>query len=130
MGLFKKELVLDGIKNFEQLIEKFVSYLESENYKVQTKIEGDKAVIQAQKGGILRDLIAAERALTFTFERQSEDKVKVTVGVGKWIQNLAVTALETIFLSEIFLFIDIPEMLWNSHIEGQIINKLKQLAAE
>ena len=126
MGIFKKEITLENVKDFQKLIQDFASYLESEKYKVQTKIEGNRALIQAQKGGILRDLIAAERALTFTFEKY-DDKVKVTVGVAKWLQNIAVTALETIFLSEIFLFVDIPEMLWNSHVEEQLLKKLKEM---
>jgi hypothetical protein len=31
--------------------------------------------------------------------------------VGKWIQNLAVAAVEVVLLSVLFLAIDVPEML-------------------
>lgn len=129
MPLFKKQVTLENVKDLQALIDKFANYLEDEGYKVQKKVEGDRAIIQAQKGGILRDIVAAERALTFTFERSGND-VKVTVGVGKWLQNLGVTALEVLFLSELFLFVDIPEILWNSHVENELIKKLKEIARE
>jgi len=129
MPLFKKELTLENVKDMQALINKFSEYLEDEGYKVQTKVEGDRAILQAQKGGILRDIIAAERALTFTFEKNGEN-VKVTVGVGKWLQNLGVTALEVLFLSELFVFVDVPEILWNSHVENELLKKLKEIARE
>jgi hypothetical protein len=129
MPLFKKELTLENVKDMQALVNKFSEYLEDEGYKVQTKVEGDRAILQAQKGGILRDIIAAERALTFTFEKNGEN-VKVTVGVGKWLQNLGVTALEVLFLSELFVFVDVPEILWNSHVENELLKKLKEIAKE
>ncbi|MFP3131298.1 MAG: hypothetical protein RXR51_06960 [Nitrososphaeria archaeon] len=129
MPLFKKEITLENVKDMQALINKFSEYLEDEGYKVQTKVEGDRAILQAQKGGILRDIIAAERALTFTFEKNGEN-VKVTVGVGKWLQNLGVTALEVLFLSELFVFVDVPEILWNSHVENELLKKLKEIARE
>jgi len=129
MPLFKKEITLEDVKDMQALVNKFSEYLEEEGYKVQTKVEGDRAILQAQKGGILRDIIAAERALTFTFEK-SGDKVKATVGVGKWLQNLGVTALEALFISELFVFIDVPEILWNSHVENELLKKLKEIAKE
>ncbi len=129
MPLFRKERVLKNVRDMQKLVDDFVSYLESDRYKVQKKLEGDRAIVQAQKGGILRDIVAAERALTFVFERQGND-VKVTVGVGKWLQNIAVTAIEALLLSEIFLFVDVPEMLWNSHVENVLLNKLEELASK
>ncbi|MFP3262243.1 MAG: hypothetical protein RXP28_05355 [Nitrososphaeria archaeon] len=129
MPLFKKEITLENVKDMQALINKFSEYLEDEGYKVQTKVEGDRAILQAQKGGILRDIIAAERALTFTFEKNGEN-VKVTVGVGKWLQNLGVTAIEVLFLSELFVFVDVPEILWNSHVENELLKKLKEIARE
>ncbi|MFP3223294.1 MAG: hypothetical protein RXR21_06520 [Nitrososphaeria archaeon] len=129
MPLFKKEITLENVKDMQVFVNKFSEYLEDEGYKVQTKVEGDRAILQAQKGGILRDIIAAERALTFTFEKNGEN-VKVTVGVGKWLQNLGVTALEVLFLSELFVFVDVPEILWNSHVENELLKKLKEIARE
>ncbi|MEM3320241.1 MAG: hypothetical protein QXD27_07260 [Metallosphaera sp.] len=126
MGLFKKEKMYKVNGDLQEIVNKFVQYLQMDGWKVQSKVEGDKAVIQAQKGGILRDVIAADRALTFTFEKNQEG-IKVTAGVGKWLQNLAVTAVEVILLSELFLIVDVPEMLWNSHVEDKLLKELDNI---
>ncbi len=127
MSVFKKERLYKGVTDVQKMVDEFVNYLKNQGYKVQEKVEGNYALVQAQKGGILRDIIAAERALTFKFEKTS-DGVKVTAGIGKWLQNIAVTALEVLFLSEIFLFVDVPEMLWNEHVESNMMKKLDEIA--
>ena len=126
MGVFKKEKTYPVQVNLQEVIGKFVEYLNQDGWKVQQRIEGDKAVVQAQKGGILRDLIAADRALTFTFENTPQG-LKVTAGIGKWLQNIAVTAIEAILLSELFLAVDIPEMLWTEHVESKLMQKLDEI---
>jgi hypothetical protein len=83
-------------------------------------------VVQAQKGGILQDIVAAERALTFTLD-QTSGKLVVKAGIGKWIQNIGVMALEVILLSELFLVVDVPEMLWNEHVEKTLLAKLDEI---
>ena len=128
MGIFKKEKVYTTQKDVGQIINQFVTYLQQKGFKTQYREENDKAIVQAQKGGILRDLIAADRALTFTFEKV-ENQLKVTAGIGKWIQNLAVTAVETIILSPLFLAIDVPEMLWTEHVESEIMKELEQIVS-
>ncbi|MCI2413958.1 MAG: hypothetical protein MPF33_01705 [Candidatus Aramenus sp.] len=128
MGIFKKERTYSPVKDLNAVVSQFVQYLQSQGFKVQQKIEGDKAVIQAQKGGILRDLIAADRALTFTFEN-NPDGLKITTGVGKWIQNIAVTAIEVLLISELFLAVDVPEMLWTSHVESNILKELDKIVS-
>ncbi|MEJ2775580.1 hypothetical protein WIW90_05015 [Sulfolobaceae archaeon RB850M] len=126
MGLFKKEKTYPYQVNLQTVVTKFVDYLNGDGWKVQQKVEGDKAIVQAQKGGILRDLIAADRALTFTFENTPQG-LKVTAGIGKWLQNIAVTAIEAILLSELFLAVDVPEMLWTEHVESKLMNKLDEI---
>lgn len=126
MRFFKKEKVYTTQKDVGQIINQFAAYLQQKGFKTQYKEENGKAIVQAQKGGILRDLIAADRALTFTFEKVG-NQLKVTAGIGKWIQNLAVTAVETILLSPLFLAIDVPEMLWTEHVESEIMKGLEQL---
>jgi len=126
MGLFKKEKTYPPVQNLNQVIQNFAQYLSSDGWKVQQKVEENKAILQAQKGGILRDIFAADRALTFTFE-QLPGGLKVTTGVGKWVQNLAVTAIEAILLSELFLVVDVPEMLWTEHIESNLMKKLDEI---
>jgi hypothetical protein len=51
----------------------------------------------------------------------------IHIGIGKWIQNLAVAAAEALLLSFLFLAVDIPEMLWTRHIEKEILNRIIQL---
>ena len=50
-------------------------------------------IIQAQKAGILRDVVAADRAFTIAIMGQPND-FTVHIGIGKWIQNLGVTAVK------------------------------------
>jgi Ca2+-dependent lipid-binding protein len=128
MGIFKKEKVYTTQKDVGQIINQFVTYLQQKGFKTQYREENGKAIVQAQKGGILRDLIDADRALTFTFEKVG-NQLKVTAGIGKWIQNLAVTAVETIILSPLFLAIDVPEMLWTEHVESEIMKGLEQIVS-
>jgi len=56
----------------------------------------------------------------------SQDKPNdftVHVGIGKLIQNLAVAAAEALLLSVLFLAVDVPEMLWTRHVEGESSRK-------
>jgi len=126
MAIFKKERKYPPQQDVNQIINQFVQYLQNEGYKVQQKVEGNKAILQAQKAGILRDLIAADRALTFTFENTPEN-LKVNVGIGKWIQNLGVTAVEALIVSPLFLAIDVPEILWTEHVESGLMKYLDSI---
>jgi hypothetical protein len=83
-------------------------------------------VIQAKKGGILRDIITADRAFTITVSGQPND-FTVHIGIGKFIQNLAVAAVETLLLSVLFLAVDVPEMLWTRHVENEIIKDITRI---
>jgi hypothetical protein len=44
----------------------------------------------------------------------------------KWLKNIGITVIETLFLTELFLAVDIPEMLWNAEIEGKILKKIDE----
>ena len=52
------------------------------------------------------------------------------MGVGKWIQNIAVTIVESVLLTSLFLVIDVPEMLWNVEIENKIQKKIDEFINE
>jgi len=127
MEIFKKSNVLHTSKDLNQLVNDFANYLKNSGWKVQNKTENDQAILQAQKAGILRDIIAADRALTFTFKKDN-DNIDVNVGVAKLLQNLGVTAIETILLSEIFIVIDVPEIAWTDHVEKDLLKQLEQIA--
>jgi hypothetical protein len=111
--------------NLQALSEKIQDYLKNDKYTVQAANTPSGIVIQARKGGILRDIIAAERALTIMISGDPNN-FTVRVGVGKWKQNLAVAAAEAILLTELFLIVDVPEMLWNVEIENKLVKQIDQ----
>ena len=113
-------------KDLDQLAQRIVQQLQSEGYKTQSANPPLGRVIQAQKAGILRDIITADRAFTIMITGQPDD-FTVHIGIGKWIQNLAVAAAEVILLSVLFLAVDVPEMLWTRHVEGGIAKEIAQI---
>ena len=113
-------------KDLAQLSQSVVQMLQADGYKVQSTTAPLGQVIQAQKAGILRDIITADRCFTITISGQPSD-FTVHIGIGKWIQNIAVAAAEVLLLSVLFLAVDVPEMLWTRHVEGEIANKITQL---
>jgi len=101
------------------------SYLQSEGFTVQTSAESSQGtVIQAKKGGFLSGLIAADRALSILVSGDSND-FTVRVGIGKWLEHLGVAALETLLLSELFLVVDVAEMVWNLEIENKLVKQIE-----
>ena len=114
-------------RDLNQLAQQIGQQLESEGYKVQQKVAPLGTVVQAQKAGILRDIIAADRAFTIMLSGQPND-FTIHIGIGKWVQNLAVIAVEALLLSTLFLAVDIPEMLWTRHVEGGIVREISQIA--
>lgn len=113
-------------KDLDQLAQQISQQLQSDGYKTQSGNAPLGKIIQAQKAGILRDIITADRAFTIMITGQPSD-FTVHIGIGKWIQNLGVAAAEALLLSILFLAVDIPEMLWTRHVEGEIAGKITQL---
>ena len=113
-------------KDLKQLSQQIGEQLQSEGYKIQSATPPLGIVIQAQKAGILRDIITADRAFTIMITGQPND-FSIHVGIGKWVQNIAVAAAEALLLSVLFLAIDIPEMLWTRHVEDQIVKEITQI---
>lgn len=114
-------------KNLSELSQQIVQQLENSGYKVQSREAPPTGqIIQAQKAGILRDIVTADRAFTILISGTPDD-FTVRVGIGKLFQNLAVVAIETLLLSELFLVVDIPEMLWTTHVEKEIIQEINSI---
>lgn len=113
-------------KDPAQVAQQIEQQLKADGYKTQSKVAPLGNIIQAQKAGILRDIIAAERCFTIVVSGQPND-FTVHIGIGKWIQNIAVAAVETLLLSVLFLAVDVPEMLWNTHVEGQIAKQIQTI---
>ena len=116
----------DKNRDLDQLASQIAQQLQSEGYKVQSANPPLGRVIQAQKAGILRDIITADRAFTIMVTGQPND-FTIHIGIGKWVQNLSVMAAEAILLSVLFLAIDVPEMLWTRHVEGGIAKEITQI---
>jgi len=113
-------------KDLDQLAQQIAEQLKSEGYKTQTASPPLGRVVQAQKAGILRDIITADRAFTVLITGTPND-FSVHIGIGKWVQNLGVAAAEAILLSVLFLAVDVPEMLWTRHVEGQVAKEITEI---
>ena len=113
-------------KDLNQLSQQIVQQLNSEGYKTQLATPPLGIVIQAKKAGILRDIITADRAFSILITGQPND-FSIHIGIGKWIQNLAVAAVETLLLTWLFLAVDVPEMLWTRHVENIIAKEITQI---
>jgi len=123
----QKTLHFEGLnKDLGELGQRIAQKLQSEGYKVQSKTDPAGTVIQAAKAGILRDIITADRAFSILISGQPND-FTIRVGIGKLVQNLAVLAVESILLSELFLAVDVPEMLWTTHVEKGIIKEITEI---
>jgi tetrahydromethanopterin S-methyltransferase subunit E len=113
-------------KDLNQLSQQIADFLKNDGYKVQSATGTSGPVIQAQKAGILRDIITADRCFTIALSGQPND-FTVTIGIGKWVQNIAVAAAEVLLLSALFLAVDVPEMLWTVHVENAIAKKITEM---
>jgi hypothetical protein len=109
---------LDGLR------ENIIHYLQGDGFKLQSSRPSQGGMlIQAQKGGFLRELITSERALNILIQGEPNN-FTVRVGIGKWVQNIAVATVEALLISELFLPLDIGEMLWNVEVEKKILRKI------
>jgi hypothetical protein len=100
-------------------------YLNADGFSVQTSAPSEQGtVIQAKKTGFLREVVAADRALTVTVTGGPAD-FTVRFGIGKWIEHLAVAAIETLLISELFLVVDVADAAWNLEIENKLIASVK-----
>jgi hypothetical protein len=113
-------------KDLSQLSNQIVQQLEADGYKVQSRTAPLGIIIQARKSGVLRDLFAAERAFTILITGQPND-FSVHIGIGKWVKDIAIAAAEALFLSALFLAVDVPEMLWTRHVEKGIAKEIEQI---
>ena len=100
-------------------------YLKTDGFTVQTSApSAHGVVIQARKGGFLSGIIAADRAMTIMISGSPED-FTVRIGIGKWVEHLAVAAIETLLISSLFLVVDVAEIAWNFEIEDKLVKDIK-----
>ena len=113
-------------KDLNQLSQQIVQKLTAEGYKTQSTTTPLGIIIQAQKAGVLRGIIDANRAFTILIAGQPND-FTIHVGIGKLVQNLAVAAAETLLLTWLFLAVDVPEMLWTREVEKTVIKDITEI---
>jgi hypothetical protein len=103
---------------------KIEDYLNGDGFQTQCSVPSPHGtLIQAKKGGFLSAIISADRAMTILIDGEPNN-FTVRIGIGKWLEHLGVAAVETLLLSSLFIFVDVPEIAWNLHIEGQIAKQI------
>ncbi len=104
---------------------KIEEYLKSDGFTTSTSApSAHGTVLQAKKGGFLRGVVDADRALTIVISGDPND-FTVRIGIGKWLQHLGVAALETLLLSDLFLVVDVGETAWNLEIEDKLVKQIE-----
>jgi len=104
---------------------KIEEYLKSEGFTVQTSAPSPHGTVtQAKKGGFLAGVVAADRALTILISGDPAN-FTVRISIGKWLEHLGVTALETLLLSDLFLVVDVAETAWNFEIEDKLAKQIE-----
>jgi hypothetical protein len=100
-------------------------YLKGDGFTTQTSSpSGQGVVIQAKKGGFLRGIVAADRAMTIMVAGAPAD-FTVRIGIGKWLEHLGVAAIETLLISDLFLVVDVAETAWNIEIEDKLVKDIR-----
>lgn len=122
----KKELHFQGKgTDLGDLQQKITSYLQSDGFTVQTSQESTQGrLLQAKKGGFLRGVVDADRAMSILISGDPND-FTVQIGIGKWIEHLAVAAVETLLISDLFLVVDVAETAWNLEIEDKVVKQVE-----
>ena len=104
---------------------KIESYLNSDGFTVQSSAaSAHGTVIQAKKGGFLRGVVDADRALSIVISGDAND-FTVRVGIGKWLEHLGVAVLETLLISDLFLVVYVAESAWNLEIEDKLVKQIE-----
>jgi hypothetical protein len=113
-------------KDLDQLAQQIEAQLRADGYKTQSMKGSIGNIVQAQKAGILRGIVDANRAFSILISGQPND-FSVHIGIGKWLQNAAVAAVETILFSPLALVVDGVEILWTTHIESGIAKQITKI---
>jgi hypothetical protein len=104
--------------NLDLLADSIEEHFQSEGYKTQSGKTDKGWVVQAKKEGLLRELVAADRAFTAVVSGQPAD-FEVAFGIGKWLTNLGMATLEGLLIAPLLFFVEIPVALWSYAIESQ-----------
>ena len=67
------------------------------------------------------------RAFTIMIKGKPND-FAIKIGMGELVQNLAVAAAGALLLSDLFLAVEVPEMLWTKVVEDGMANDISGMA--
>ena len=128
MTLGDKSLHFQGKgTDLSALQQRIEEYLKSDGFTVQSSAPSSQGtVLQAKKGGFLRGVVDADRALSIMLSGEPDD-LTVRVGIGKWLEHLGVAAIETLLISDLFLVIDVAETAWNFEVEDKLLKQIESL---
>ena len=112
--------------DLSQLSQQIVNLLNNDRWMTQKAETSKGTLIQARKEDVLRDIFLADRALTILVAGKPND-FTIRIGFGKWAQNLTVATVETALTGGLWLIIEVPEAIWNRHIENEVVSKINQL---
>jgi hypothetical protein len=104
--------------NLDLLADSIEEHFQTTGYETQSSKKEDGWLIQARKAGVLRELLAADRAFTITVVGEP-NSFKVSFGIGKWVQNLGVALLEGVLIWPVIFFVEVPVSLWSYEIERE-----------
>jgi len=113
-------------RDLDQLSQQIEQTLKTDGYKTQSMKAPIGNVIQAQKAGVLRGLVDANRAFSILIAGQPND-FSVHIGIGKWIQNVGVAVVESFFFSPLVFVVDGGEVLWTTHVESGLARLITQI---
>lgn len=129
MSLGEKTLHFrDNDLDLRKLVLQISDHLEAEGFHVHASVHHHKGtVIQAKKGGFLTKLIDADRALTIVVAGTPED-TRVHIGIGRWVEHLAIGTIEALILPHLFIAVDVAEVAWNLEIEHKLVKRIEEFA--
>jgi hypothetical protein len=129
MSLGEKTLHFrDNDLDLQKLVLQISDHLEAEGFHVHSSVHHHKGtVIQAKKGGFLTKLIDADRALTIVVGGTPDD-ARVHIGIGRWVEHLAVGTIEALILPHLFIAVDVAEVAWNLEIERKLVKTIEEFA--
>jgi hypothetical protein len=113
-------------RDLGQLAQQIEQRLKTDGYKTQSIKAPIGNVVQAQKAGVLRGLVDANRAFSVLISGQPND-FSVHIGIGKWIQNLSVAVVESLIFFPLSIVVDGAEILWTTHVESGLAKQITQI---
>ena len=104
--------------NLELLADSIEEDFQTKKYQTQSAQKDNGWVVQAKREGLLRELLAADRAFTITVVGEPNN-FKVSFGIGKWVQNLGIAVIEGVLIWPVVFFAEVPIALWSYEIEKE-----------